>query len=54
LDTKGFQISQIIYADGFIYEVKKAKFIEYITLTPDLEKKGIIMAIWVNPPSDSM
>jgi hypothetical protein len=55
LEAKDFQVSQInTYADGFVYEVKKAKFIEYITLTPDLEKKGIIMAIWVNPPSDSM
>ncbi len=55
LELKGFQVSQInTYADGFIYEVKKAKFTEYITLTPDIEKKGTIIVIWVNPPSNPM
>jgi hypothetical protein len=55
LETKGFQVSQInVYADGFVYEVKKAKFIEYMTLTPDVERKGTIIALWVNPPSNSM
>ncbi|WP_143289284.1 hypothetical protein [Brunnivagina elsteri] len=55
LETKGFQVSQInTYADGFVYEVKKAKFTEYITLTPDVEKKGTIIVTWINPPTDSI
>ncbi|NJR18560.1 MAG: hypothetical protein HC785_24500 [Calothrix sp. CSU_2_0] len=55
LEAKGFELSQInTYADGFIYEVKKAQFSEYITLTPDLEKIGTIIILWVNPPTDSI
>ncbi len=55
LEANNFQVSQInTYADGFVYEVKKAKFTEYITLTPDIEKKGTIIVTWINPPTDSM
>jgi hypothetical protein len=55
LEANDFQVSQInTYADGFVYEVKKAKFTEYITLTPDIETKGTIIVTWINPPTDSI
>jgi hypothetical protein len=55
LEANDFQVSQInTYADGFVYEVKKAKFTEYITLTPDIETKGTMIVTWINPPTDSM
>jgi hypothetical protein len=52
LEAQGFSVVRTsTFAGGQVYEVKKGKFIEYVTLTPDMQATGTIIVTWSQAPT---